>query len=133
MDRHPQTSNCPWVGWAWGGAGAGRVLRNVTYIPALYKALYLFAWLWLVVELSGSVPVSGLGAPVSPPCHGGEPELREGPGHSGDTSTGGRAFTLVGGAISLMPWLGASVPSSQRTPLLGAESTPLPPPSVPQS
>lgn len=42
-----------------GGGGAGRVMWSITYIPALYKALYLFAWCWLEME-GVSVPVSGL-------------------------------------------------------------------------
>lgn len=67
------------LGWVWGGLGAGRVLWNVTSIPALDKALYSFAWCWLMVELSGSVPVGGLGAPGGAPCQGGRPGLRGGP------------------------------------------------------
>lgn len=53
------------VGVGVGGGGAGRVMWNITYIPALYKALYLFAWCWL--EMKGvSVPASGLCACQSP-------------------------------------------------------------------
>lgn len=45
------------------GVGAGRVMWSITYIPALYKALYLFACCWLVVEgVRESEPVSGLSA-----------------------------------------------------------------------
>lgn len=45
-------------------------------------------------------------------------------GHSGDTPIsieGDRGFTFPGRAVSLMPWLGPSVPSTQRTTLLGGE------------
>lgn len=70
--ERPLTSHCPWAGWAGAGAGAGRAFRNITYIPALYKALYLFACCWVMVELNESVPVSGLGAPVSTPYAKGE-------------------------------------------------------------
>lgn len=119
------------LGWVRGGVGAGRVSWSITYIPALYKALYLFAWCWLMVELSGSVPVSGLGAPVSPPHVRMAPLGSErGKDHSGDTpmSVGGQGFTLLGGAVSLMPWPGPSAPSNQRTTPLAGE-----PPGVPQS
>lgn len=48
-----------------GGGGAARVMWSITYIPALYKALYLFAWCWLEME-GVSVSVSGLCACQSP-------------------------------------------------------------------
>lgn len=49
-----------------GGGWGRRVMWRITYIPALYKALYLFACCWLVEGVRDSVPGSGLSARPTP-------------------------------------------------------------------